>query len=133
MDIIELGEDGSFDIPTNQVKQYKYESDDFKEFIVSDEEINFNESSLNSLEPGDFKIFSTADSKETIIVLRLPYDDKLTSVEINQFTLIISAEEKYYSIDLSSSIDKKCLNESVITCKRWKDFVNVVFSLPNDN
>ena len=133
-EVIELGEDGSFDIPTpnksrsDVSKSYEYEVPEISipassilSADISDEQINIE----SSIVPGGYKIYS--DKTSLYIIFRLINGDEIQSVYLKGGNLSIETTlDKKYMIEIPANI--KYQNSSP-DAKTWKDFVTISFNL----
>lgn len=130
-DIIELGEDGSFDIATTPVKQKTFIPDNYDEFVLTSSAFldsltakNF----LDNISAGEYKIFSTTESeaKVALVIVRLNEGEDLTLVEMVRANILAlhASSKRVYSFKLSI---EGCTNfrSQDITVKTWTDIVCV--------
>lgn len=130
IEVIEMGEDGSFDIPSFTCTSTKLNppqstvSDDFS--TVNKDNFPFNELSLNEcIAPGEFKMF--VKRKMLYVAIRLVSSEELMTCKIvNNDVLITTNESKTYKILIS--VDFKMKPESAV-CKTWEKFVVVSIEL----
>lgn len=128
VEVIEMGEDGSFDIPSVRFTNLNPpQSDDSEVFsTVNEMIIPFNELSLHeSIAPGEFKMF--VKRKVLHAIMRLVHSEGLLTCKIvNDDILITTNENKTYKIPLS--LDYKIKPGSAV-CKTWEKFVVVSIEL----
>lgn len=138
-DVIELGEDGSFDIATTPVKQKTFIPEDYDEFVSTSSAFLDSLTAKNFLEniyAGEYKIFSATESevKIAIVIVRLNEDEVLTLVEMVQPNILALhvSSKRVYSFKLSI---EGCSNfkSQDITVKTWKDIVCVRIPYNNNN
>ena len=121
-DIIELGEDGSFDIATTPVKQLNFIPHDYEEFSTTNN-VTAEELILDSIAPGEYKILSS-NSNVLFIVIRLDADENLLSVELEKpTTLAFKTSKRIYSVDMKEFMAHP--NAKDISVKKWNDIVSV--------
>mmetsp|Transcript_1696 Transcript_1696/g.2674 ORF Transcript_1696/g.2674 Transcript_1696/m.2674 type:complete len:137 (+) Transcript_1696:70-480(+) len=129
-DVIEIGEDGAFDIPSPEKvapkvqpahvsSKVKVESSNVDTDTISSEQI------LETVPKGEYKVFSNEKSREVHIVLHLlneeaPSDIKLLSNELR----VSFSEAKSFVIDVSSlGVDPTSAHAT-----HWKDFLSFRFA-----
>eukprot|EP01040_Poterioochromonas_malhamensis_P003723 gene3721-3978_t len=129
-EVIELGDDGAFDIPSSlAVKQHlieeiDYHSPEWQAKIIREE----NKDLLRSLKPSEFAVYQNENNLFWAI-FRLPTtEDKIQGVLLQQSpnTLVlrtINGHQLAAHIDDNIKIDRNSLQ-----CKVCKDYVTVTFS-----
>ena len=132
-DVIELGEDGSFDISTppkikKQREQQKQQQQQQEEQINSFNSQNIpSEEILNLVSKGEYKIFSSKNSKEIFLIIHLEEDERIQKVYLKDDQIIIELNENSFTIDISNlSIDKTTIHST-----QWKDYLTFKFYKQN--
>lgn len=126
-EVIEIGEDGAFDIPTPSkskqqiVEEIDYHSAEWQQKVAQED----NRELLEALQPGDFSLYQSDNS--FWIIFRLPENDELDQLLLednNEFVIKTKAGESFKSnIDSGIKVDRDS-----IRCKCWKDYVTLTFS-----
>jgi hypothetical protein len=130
IEVIELGEDGSFEIPVSTVN--KHVSKYLDEMKPEDDMSNYpgvkhlDELSLKeSIQAGEYKIYKK-DNKLYIIV-RLHSNENLKDAKLNDLLFSLTTDlSKTYKIVVPAELK---INPSSAVCKVWQDFVSTTFDL----
>lgn len=133
-DVIELGEDGTFDITlpkktkSNVNATKVVETKQTTPIIRNDkvEQTNPNilpDELLNSVPIGEYKVFTSPNSKESFLIIHLQ------SSEVPKQVRLVNHEIKIEFNEYSLSVDIKSLNidESSIHTSSWRDFLSFRF------
>jgi len=109
-DVIELGEDGSFDIATTPVKQKSFIPENYDEFAATSSSSSFLDSVtaksfLENISAGEYKIYATTESdvKVALVIIRLSEGEELALVEIVQANILAlhASSKRVYSFNLN--------------------------------
>lgn len=136
-DVIEIGEDGSFDIstPPKIIKQNKQQIKQSETQSTLKKNNNNNSNSilpeeiLNLVPIGEYKIFTTPSSKELFLIIHLQSDEKPQKVYLKDENLLVIEIKDDYSltVDLSSlHIDKTSIHSTI-----WQNFLTFRFFKQN--
>eukprot|EP00428_Durinskia_dybowskii_P077804 CAMPEP_0170358832 /NCGR_PEP_ID=MMETSP0117_2-20130122/2432_1 /TAXON_ID=400756 /ORGANISM="Durinskia baltica, Strain CSIRO CS-38" /LENGTH=133 /DNA_ID=CAMNT_0010613055 /DNA_START=15 /DNA_END=416 /DNA_ORIENTATION=+ len=127
-EILEIGDDGAFEITsTKAVKQAAVVLPDFDVVHESqEEEFNDNRSeALESINPGDFKIYKAEGS--VFILVKLHLGETVSKIgHIGQEVKIYTEAGKQYTVSLRNicPVDPKGGK-----CTTWKDYVSVKYPI----
>ena len=125
VEVIEIGEDGSFDIPSQpqntRTRATSYESD---AYLGSSNSERGEISLRQSIVAGEYKIFRKEN--KIFVVLRMLPGENMSDVSFVDSSLNITTTDKVYSINIPSSIT---VNPTTSNCKVWTDFVTVSFDI----
>jgi hypothetical protein len=131
-DILEIGDDGAFEIKSTQpVKQAPVPEVNYeiaRDYIEEEDEATFQakEKIVDTLSPGAFKVFQSG--KCIHILIKLSSEDE--TVERvgyeSQQCFVCTSTGKKYSVNLAKAdpIDPKSGK-----CTIWKDYVTLVYSI----
>lgn len=131
-DVIELGEDGSFDIATTPVKQKSFIPENYDEFAATSSSSFLDsvtaKSFLENISAGEYKIYATTESdvKVALVIIRLSEGEELALVEIVQANILAlyASSKRVYSFNLN--IDGcSAFKSKDITVKTLADIVCV--------
>ena len=107
-DVIELGEDGSFDIATTPVKQKSFMPENYDEFAATSSSFLDSLTAkrfLDNISAGEYKIFATTESdvKVALVIVRLSEAEELTLVELVQANILAlhASSKRVYSFKLN--------------------------------
>lgn len=132
-DVIELGEDGSFDISTPPKIKKIQQTLPTPPSSTSNSKINNipSEEILNLVPEGEYKIFTTSLSKEIFLIIHLKSNEKPQKVYLkddDDNNLIIEINEDYnLAIDLSNlHIDKTAIHSTL-----WQNYLTFRFFKQN--
>jgi hypothetical protein len=109
-DIIEIGEDGTFEIPQTRTQnipnaQFSHQEDTLQTFPVCDQK----EKHLNALEsiyPGEYKLFRNHASGALNLILHLKDDEIVKSVDVSRDSVIFQIDgSKQLSVPLPVLVD----------------------------
>jgi hypothetical protein len=123
-DIIELGEDGSFEIPSTAAKQ---RTQNFSELIqpVYDSECQTKISLLSSVEPGGFKIFCNQRERKLEIIVRLTADTSVSNQYLSADVMTVElSNQKTLSIMLPQMV-----KPPTATSKSFEDYIVTLVEL----
>jgi hypothetical protein len=130
IEVIELGEDGSFEIPVSNVNRHvnKY-LDEMKpedDMSIYPDVKYLNELSLKEIvKAGEYKIYK--NDNKLFIIVRLQSNENLKDVKLNNFIFTLSTDlSKTYKITVPTEVK---INPSSAICKVWQDFVSTTFDL----
>ncbi len=130
IEVIELGEDGSFDIPTtlsvsttNKLSTVEY---DEKDYVAAVDSVSLEESSLqNSLSVGEYKIY--VKNNKLYIFLKLAKEESLASVKAVDLNFLITTNaNKTYKILVPQEHTPDTRNA---VCRVWEEFVTITADL----
>jgi hypothetical protein len=122
-DVIEIGEDGSFDITTPPKKltpkitptPSSSHSPPIKS--IPPEDI------LNLVPVGEYKIFSSPNSKEIFLIIHLHEAEEPQHVRLIDHELMIELKSHNLTVDLKNLL----IDESAIHTTSWQDFLTFRF------
>mmetsp|Transcript_37899 Transcript_37899/g.70608 ORF Transcript_37899/g.70608 Transcript_37899/m.70608 type:complete len:132 (-) Transcript_37899:361-756(-) len=124
-DVIELGADGTFDIPSPPKNRPPVSSHlDSVEPTFVPPQISLSDEILQQIKPGEFRVYLNKSTKQTYIVVHLLSTQKPE----------VKAYESYISVSCSDGqclkIDISGLNVDVKTThvQHWSDFLTIRFS-----
>jgi hypothetical protein len=123
-DVIELGEDGSFDIASTPVKQKYIENGEFEEFRTV--EASFIDFLKDSLATHEFKIYRSDDNFAYLIIL-LDQEEDLISVVVDNRVIAFKTKQKVYSVDLSELGANYDLSD--LKANKWNQYVVIKIQL----
>lgn len=127
-EVIELGDDGAFDIPTSSaikqqvVEDIDYHSSEWQERINREE----NKELLRSLKPSEFAVYHNGSLYWAIFRLASPNEELqevLLQQEPNALILKISSDHHL----VANIEDNVKIEKGSLQCKVWQDFVTVTF------
>lgn len=127
-DVIELGDDGCFEISgTHSVKQQVVEQIDYDSFnwsrVAIEEEAGAATGALESLRPGEYAIYK--DSQTFTVVLRMPPGDALANVSYGGTELLVNKEQgDPIKVPLP---DHVTIADNTLQCKHCGDLVSIRF------
>jgi hypothetical protein len=128
-DVIEIGEDGSFDIttppkkatsatpPSASATSSQKKVDPLLTTTIPPEEI------LNLVPVGEYKVFSAPNSKETFLIIHLYEAEEPKQVRVVEHELMIDLKSHSLSVDLKNLH----IDESSIHTTSWQDFLTFRF------
>jgi hypothetical protein len=134
-DVIELGADGTFDIPSPPKNRPPAASKlDFippasntstqEEAPFAPPQISLSDEMLQQIKPGEFRVYAQKASKQTYIVLHLLTADKPEVKAYASHVTVSSAHAKCLKIDISKlDVDVKTTH-----VQHWNDFLTIRFS-----
>ncbi|RYY83281.1 hypothetical protein EON63_11600 [archaeon] len=121
-DIIELGEDGSFDISTSSVKQPRVEDVDYMSYDWEKAEVEQRVSLLESLKSSEFATYR--DGNEYVIVIRMDDSDGVQSVSYDDQYVYVQNGGGMIKVAVP---DKVRVAKETMQCKYYQDFVTIKF------
>jgi UDP-N-acetylmuramyl pentapeptide synthase len=126
-EVIEIGEDGAFDIPTTTsvkqpvVEEIDYSSQEWQHKAAVEE----NKELLQALKPSEFAVYQ--NESNFWVIFRMEVNDELEDLlleENNEFVLKTTSEKQLkFPIDNEIKVDRE-----TIRCKCWKEYVTISFS-----
>lgn len=128
-DILEVGEDGAFEIVTTKtVKQAEVVHPNYEVTYASDDEEDVqqqNHEALQTLQAGEYRIYRSAGF--IYVIVRLPEGEQTTSVGVQSQILKVHTESgNTLNVPL-----KECgqINTKDGRCTIWKDFLTVKYPI----
>jgi hypothetical protein len=123
VDIIELGDDGSFDITsTKPVKQQVIEEVDYSSCNWEEEELKEQATVLDTLQANEYQIYKGED--DYLAIVRLEAEQVLQDVAHSADELLVRTKDgAAVRVPLPDNV--KIEN---IHCKYYKDFVTIKFT-----
>lgn len=124
-DIIELGEDGSFDISTTPVKQQAVQHLDYEQFDWEKAAQETNSSVISSLTANEYAVYR--DESKFVIILRLPEGTSMKEVVYtsSELTVRLQGQDGPVRIDLPDNVE---IQENSLESKHFKDLVTIRFT-----
>ncbi len=131
-EILEVGEDGAFEIVSTQtVKQkpivlpsYDYKCEDEEEEEEEDAGAK-NEDILDSINPGDFKVYKS--NGFLFVLIKLHAGEEIDKVGCTAHEVNVSTQSgKKYSVSLK---DAGSVDTNSGKCTAWKDYVTIRYAL----
>eukprot|EP01031_Cornospumella_fuschlensis_P031149 gene31149-37646_t len=123
IEVIELGEDGSFDISTSPVKQPRVEDVDYMSYDWEKAETEERVSLIESLKANEFATYR--DGNNFVMVVRLSGDDKVQSVGHNDKNVFVhTTAGSLVKVPLPDDV---AVEEDTMQCKYYQDFVTLQF------
>jgi UDP-N-acetylmuramyl pentapeptide synthase len=126
-EVIEIGEDGAFDIPTTSsvkqpvVEEIDYSSQEWQHKVAVEE----NKELLQALKPSEFAVYQ--NESNFWVIFRMEVNDELEDLLLednNEFVLKTTSEKQLkFPIDNEIKVDRE-----TIRCKCWKEYVTISFS-----
>ncbi len=129
IEVIELGEDGSFDIPyirpVSTAARTHTDSYTVEDCLGTESNIVDESFLKNSINVGEYKIYQKTNV--LYVILRLAQEEQLKTLTLENHTLQITTDSaKGYKIEIPES----CLvKPSSAVCKVWNDFATISFDL----
>jgi hypothetical protein len=124
-DIIELGEDGSFDISsTTAIQQPKSEGIDYSKYDWGKIEMSEKLNIVNALKPNEFAIYASEDKKSLWVTAKLGGADSLKEVQLMESKAalrLVTLSGSTLQIQLPQTVDEKS-----VSCKVCKDLVTIL-------
>lgn len=95
-DIIEIGEDGTFEIPKPTKKPVKMQTEIFIEKVKpnkeAEKELQQPTSVLDSISSGEYKIFRSKSTGMVDVIVHLQEDENLKEVNVSQYAILIDLQ-----------------------------------------
>ena len=120
IEIIELGEDGNFDIPSVRAptKPFNISNEGPSHVVLPKLESTLRE----SIQPGEYKLFSQLNKVCTVV--RLKPDELIHDLSLVNQEFVLKTSFGKYNLSVPGNI-----NISTLIARRWKDFLTVSFEL----
>jgi hypothetical protein len=125
-EIIEIGDDGSFDISTKTVKQQKVADVDYESFDLSAFHKLSNSELVEALKDSEYALFKTKNDLYWLIVKLVSGDSVEQLLASTKAIKINTTQQKHFDVPLPENVT---IDVKTVKCNQCKELVTVSFEV----